>query len=675
MTIDREARPLYRLPDLIAADPGKQVVVVEGEKCADAYAAAFPDAVVTTWVGSADWDELQADWSPVYGRRVALVADGNEQGRVIMLRISQHLQGYCPPIQVAYTPDLPEGERNVSDWIAVGGPAEATKRIAEYSKIAHRPTKQERASQEWNKGGGWAPPDDIGDNPHFEILGSSGSLVVAALANSQIEYLSRGSMTQPSTLISLADINFWLSLIPSDTLSPKYTQHLGSALLRAAERRGPIDMSKVVGRGAFWDHGKLYWNLGDKLLVDGAEKPLKDHKGTFRPLGGPPLRLDAQAATDAEKRALCEAALEYRWASPLDCKRFMGWLVTSLMGGALEWRPHVWLAAPAERGKSYLLKKIAPRILGPALVKMADPTEPGVARSVASDSLPIILEEAEPGKNWTEATMTLIRIAAGEDGSRVRAVGMSGVQIFNPRFSALLSSTTVLNMSDADDSRIAMIELSPRRVDDWEKVDAGIQKALAAADRFRTSIVLDTAMLASETRKLSSRLIADGMATRKALITAALSVAWQWWSGTSDVLLSESDTEEPRENDAVMLLRKILSLRLRTDAAGDRSMLMILSADPQSPLCADYGVRLKDADLLIAPKNPGLLAKLRPTHWRRVNIGKALCQIEGVEMMTHSPRFGGARMRALRIPRAVLDDLGFDLDGGDEEDPQQEVPF
>ena len=666
MPIDQpqKDRPLYRLPDLLAADPEKQVVVVDGETCADAYAAAFPDAVVTTWSGGVV-DELHTDWSPVYGRSLAIVAEGNEQGRMRMFRIYEKIRAHCPDVQLVFTPDLPDEEKTIADWIAIGGPAEATRRIAEYSPPAAAAEKTA------------PPPDDIGNNPHFEILGFSGSMVVVALAGGQIEYFSRGSMTQPSTLIGLADIAWWLSLIPSDTLSPKYTQHLGSALLRAAERRGSIDMSKVVGRGAFWDHGKLLWNLGDKLLVNGAEMPLREHKGTFRPQGGPPIRLDAQGASDAEKRALCEAVLQYRWASPLDCKRFMGWLVTSLIGGALDWRPHVWLAAPAERGKSYLLKQIAPRILGAAVLKMADPTEPGVARSAASDSLPIILEESEPGKNWTEATMTLIRIAAGGDGSRVRAVGMSGVQIFNPRFSALLSSTTVLNMSDADDSRIAMIELSPRRVDDWEKVDAGIQQALAAADRFRTSIVLDTAMLVAETRKLSSELIADGMGTRKSLITAALSVAWRWWSGTSDVLLSASDTEEPRENDAVMLLRQILGLRLRADAAGDRSILMILSANPQSLLCADYGVRMKDGDLLLAPKNPGLLSKLSQTQWRRVDIGKALGHIEGVEVMTHSPRFGGARMRALRIPRAVLNDLGLDLAGGNgDEDPQQrEVPF
>ena len=37
-----EDRPLYRLPELLGADPETQVIVVEGEKCADAVVKAFP---------------------------------------------------------------------------------------------------------------------------------------------------------------------------------------------------------------------------------------------------------------------------------------------------------------------------------------------------------------------------------------------------------------------------------------------------------------------------------------------------------------------------------------------------------------------------------------------------------------------------------------------------------
>ena len=46
-------RPLYGLPEL-RADPGKPVVVVEGEKCADATASVFPDRAATTWPGGAN---------------------------------------------------------------------------------------------------------------------------------------------------------------------------------------------------------------------------------------------------------------------------------------------------------------------------------------------------------------------------------------------------------------------------------------------------------------------------------------------------------------------------------------------------------------------------------------------------------------------------------------------
>ena len=37
-----DSRPLYRLPELLAADPAHVVIVTEGEKCADALAMSHP---------------------------------------------------------------------------------------------------------------------------------------------------------------------------------------------------------------------------------------------------------------------------------------------------------------------------------------------------------------------------------------------------------------------------------------------------------------------------------------------------------------------------------------------------------------------------------------------------------------------------------------------------------
>ena len=56
--------------------------MVEGEKCADAARAAWPDLVATTFSGGASsWQE--SEWLPLAGREVILVADGdplNKQG-------------------------------------------------------------------------------------------------------------------------------------------------------------------------------------------------------------------------------------------------------------------------------------------------------------------------------------------------------------------------------------------------------------------------------------------------------------------------------------------------------------------------------------------------------------------------------------------------------------------
>jgi hypothetical protein len=61
-------RPIYNLPGL-AARPDAPVLVVEGEKAADAAAALFPDFVVTTWQGGCNATG-KADWSLLRGRRV-----------------------------------------------------------------------------------------------------------------------------------------------------------------------------------------------------------------------------------------------------------------------------------------------------------------------------------------------------------------------------------------------------------------------------------------------------------------------------------------------------------------------------------------------------------------------------------------------------------------------------
>src|ERR1700724_1881136 len=56
-------RPLYNL-GLLNASPAAPVVIVEGEKCAEAAGALFPESVVTTSSGGSN-AAGKTDWSPL----------------------------------------------------------------------------------------------------------------------------------------------------------------------------------------------------------------------------------------------------------------------------------------------------------------------------------------------------------------------------------------------------------------------------------------------------------------------------------------------------------------------------------------------------------------------------------------------------------------------------------
>jgi putative DNA primase/helicase len=72
-------RPLYGL-DRLAARPDAIVLVVEGEKTADAAQQHFPNYVALTWPGGSN-SASKADWSVLAGRRVVIWPDADGPGR------------------------------------------------------------------------------------------------------------------------------------------------------------------------------------------------------------------------------------------------------------------------------------------------------------------------------------------------------------------------------------------------------------------------------------------------------------------------------------------------------------------------------------------------------------------------------------------------------------------
>lgn len=88
-----EKRPLYNL-DKLTTRPDAPVMVVEGEKTADAASKLFPAYVCLTWMGGTA-NVQKADWMPLMNRStpVVLWADADEPGRKAMAYIAQLIPG------------------------------------------------------------------------------------------------------------------------------------------------------------------------------------------------------------------------------------------------------------------------------------------------------------------------------------------------------------------------------------------------------------------------------------------------------------------------------------------------------------------------------------------------------------------------------------------------------
>jgi hypothetical protein len=108
---------LYRLPELLAADPEELIFVVEGEKDVDRLGEL--GLVATTNPGGA------GKWRPEYsaslaGRDVAVLPDKDEPGRKHARDVSASLAGIAPRVRIVELPGLP-AKGDVSDWLAGGG--------------------------------------------------------------------------------------------------------------------------------------------------------------------------------------------------------------------------------------------------------------------------------------------------------------------------------------------------------------------------------------------------------------------------------------------------------------------------------------------------------------------------------------------------------------------------
>lgn len=680
--------PLYRLPALLETELRHPVFVVEGEKCADAIAEHIP--VVSGWNGTNAVGET--DWTPLAGRKCYLVADADPPGRRYMETLARTLARLECKILLALPPG---GDRekgwDVADEYARGGWEGVTNWL--------KPFWEPYELQEEFALDPAAP--DLGDNECYQVLGFEDDKVVIQEKGEyqQLHYIASTRVNNADVQQSFAPLRFWKRVAGERTRDRTFLQSVGDELLETARRRGQVSVADAYGRGAFLLEGDVGYHIGAEILMpDEAGRltvpvSLSDASVRTGRLFTPRPRMamrDDDAARDYAAD-LFATIMEYRWSKPDHGRMYLGWMVASMIGGALTMRPVVWLLGHSSSGKSALLEYTLDPLHDGFRQGLADATGAGLTAALGSDSLPVSLDEFEPnpherGSERVRHILDVMRQATGGTARTIRGTAEGGHRSSRPRFSLLLSSVSQPKISAADESRVVTIALGRDGVDNWPTLYRQI-RAATTRERMaaiRTEIVRDAPQIVADITALADRLQEEGVDTRQAQAMAALSAGAGWLSGEPmhrwPLLKKPARAMGHVADDVVEPLRAVLGVlqpRLGVSIAellyrgwtADGKLIRAKShtggrGDEKAREDAQrLGFRVLGGRVLMALGCQQVKQTLMHTAYSGYDIDNQVLMIPGVNRYKSRDRdrafFGRARYAAAVLPDELVEDLGI----------------
>lgn len=310
------------------------------------------------------------------------------------------------------------------------------------------------------------PPSATTQAEPFRCLGHDrGRFFFYTTEGRQVLTLSAKDLTSNGELMKLAPLRWLEGTFPGrESFNARAA---ADELMRACYRAGVYDPDRLRGRGVWLDAGRVVLHLGDRLVVDGQSVPLAGFRSDFIYEQARPLSVDlAEAMSDDDGRALLALCCEVAWENPdRDGRLLAGWIVLSLVCGALAWRPHLWLVSEAGGGKTWVLDNvIRPMLRGLALRVQSKTSEAGIRGKLGSDALPVIFDEAETQNEADRAriqqVLDLARQASSEDGGAItKGTREGGSRDYHIRSSFAFASVNLGLSQAADESRTLVLSI------------------------------------------------------------------------------------------------------------------------------------------------------------------------------------------------------------------------
>lgn len=517
-------RPLYNLHQIYAR-PEAVILVVEGEKTAEAAQSLLPDVVVTCWPGGTNAVGL-VDWSPLAGRKVMLWPDNDTEqkygsnhqlagkvrpwyeqpGNAAMLQIAGYIAGIARLVKWVKNPewaphkwdvadadwspdecyeylklniiDVPKPQSKDNDTIDMIDNEYYNSYDYEYENY-QEPDYQEDSKQSYE-------PDPlpnleaVTEGEHFTCLGwdkgeGGQQNMYFFVKNSRAVIRLAPNQMSINNILALAPVNWWQENFPSKREGINKIA-VANSLVQTNLAIGMFEPLLIRGRGAWMDEHRVVIHAGSRLIVDGKPTALGSLTTRYIYEISHELKLNPiDPLTVQEANKLMDVIHKINWERDIDPYLLAGWCVVAPVCGALTWRPHIWLTGAAGTGKSWVFLNIVRKLLGnTGLPVQSETTEAGLRQTLGSDALPVIFDEAEgedkKNQDRMQSVLSLMRAASSEDGGLMlkgTAGGQSKSYVMRSCFAFASISVQVAQQSDR--SRVTIIGLRKEMDEDLRK--------------------------------------------------------------------------------------------------------------------------------------------------------------------------------------------------------------
>lgn len=660
-----DPRPLYGLPFT-----DDTIILVEGEKCAEAVRAA--GFAATTWPGGCAAIH-KADFSPLAGKRVVIWPDNDQPGFRALHSLIALLRPIAAEVKVASVPHgMPDGwDAADTDTATIAAVLSSPQEVESEPQIDifedTAPTLRNRI-----------------EGLPFRLLGMDDGIMRYMPDNGQhIVSISPAGHTK-NNLMQLAPLTAW-----ADTFPAKQGAEWDAAvncLIQMSQSLPRFDPRSIRGRGCWIDGEDVIYHAGDKLAVNGRAKPIPAYPSPTGAIyeSGLSIAIDTEdAAKNNESARIIELCDALCWDQPLYGKLLAGWMALAPICGAMTWRPHVWVTGASGSGKTWIMGNVVNPLVGKSSVFVQGNTsEAGIRGQLGSDALPVLFDEAEAENIRSacrmESVMELARQASSESGAGIVKGTQNGGSItYMVRSMFCFSSIGVAAVKKADTSRISALTL--RKSDSQEQFarvkaiwrDTTAIPAYCA--RFRARAVRN----AKVTRKNSdtfSQCSVDFTGDKRSADQIGTLLAGAYSLTSTKEITPEAATEWLRKQDwsgfkvdAIdadenQCLAHLLSSIIRVERSGGAENISIdeavsrvrgdINPDPERLALMRIGIKAEHSEIHVANNHQGLERVFSNTAWAGAKWRGQMLRIDGAVAPKTPMRFGASVLqRVVTIPQ------------------------